>query len=52
METNGGDDSWINGNNEQHNIIIQNMIIAGLIGSNQNENKCFCEAETPAELYR
>ena len=31
METTGGDTSWINRNNERHNIRIQNMVRAGLI---------------------
>ena len=37
MEINGGNTSWINGNNEKHNRIIQNMVRAGLIGGNKNE---------------
>ena len=28
------------------------MVIAGLLDSNQHENKWFCAAETSAELYR
>ena len=43
METTGCDASWINGNNEQHNRNNHNIVIAGLIGSNQHE-KCFCAA--------
>ena len=37
METPGGDKSCINGNNEIHNRIIYNMVMAGLLGSNQHE---------------
>ena len=33
METTGGDASWINGNNERDNIIINNMIISVLLDS-------------------
>ena len=29
------DASWINGNNERHNIIINNMVISGLLDINQ-----------------
>ena len=35
MENTCGDTSWINGNNERHNIIIHRMIIADLLDSNQ-----------------
>ena len=34
MENTGGDTSWINRNNERHNIRIQNMVRAGLIENN------------------
>ena len=46
METNGGDASWINGNNEIHNRSIHNMVIADPLDSNQHANKWCCEAET------
>ena len=51
METTGSDASRINGNNERHNISIHNMVISGLIDSNQHENKCCCAAEKPAEVH-
>ena len=47
METNGFDASWLNGKNEKHNRSIHNMVISGLIGSNQHENKFCCAAEIP-----
>ena len=31
METNGGDASWLNGNNERHNRSIHNMVRAALL---------------------
>ena len=34
METNGGDTSWLNRNNERHNIRIHNMVREGLTVSN------------------
>ena len=37
METNGGDAYWINVDNERHNRRIKNIIISGLLGSNQHE---------------
>ena len=37
METTGGNESWINENNEIHKRIIHNMVRAGLIDSNQHE---------------
>ena len=37
MEISGGDAFWINGNNEKHNRSIHNIVIAGLLYSNQNE---------------
>ena len=37
MVTPGGDASWINGNNEQHNRNIHNIVIEGLIDSNRHE---------------
>ena len=46
METTGSDASCFNGKNERHNRSIHNMVIEGLIDSNQHENKCRCEAET------
>ena len=51
METTGEYASWINEENEQHNIIIPKMVIAGLINIDQHEKWC-CEAETPSEVYR
>ena len=48
METTSGDALWINDNNERHDRIIHNMVIAGLIYGNQHENKWFCAAETSA----
>ena len=39
METTGGDESLINGNNERTNRIINNMLITGLLDSNQYANK-------------
>ena len=44
METNGGDASWLNGKNEQHNRRIYNISRAGLLYSNQHESKWFFEA--------
>ena len=41
MKTNGVDASWINEKNEIHNIIIHNMLGAGLLYSNQHENKWY-----------
>ena len=53
MELPGGDTSWINGNNERHNISIHNMVIAGLIDSNKYENKwCCAAAAAAAEVHR
>ena len=46
METTGGDVSWLNINNEQHNRSIHSMVIAGLLNRNQHENKWCCAAET------
>ena len=37
METTGVDALWLNEKNEIHNIIINNMVKEGLIGSNQHE---------------
>ena len=45
METTGGDASWLNGNNEPHNIKIHNMVRSGLIYINQNENKWLYAAD-------
>ena len=39
MKITDGDSSWLNGNNEQHNRIIHNMVIEGLLGINQHEKK-------------
>ena len=38
MKTTCGDTSWLNVNNEIINIIIQDMVRAGLVGSNQHFN--------------
>ena len=46
METTGGDASWLNGNNLRHNRSIHNIVKAGLLDINYNENKWFREAET------
>ena len=48
IETTGGDASWINVNNERHNRSIHNMVIAGLIDSNQHSNKFCCVVDTSA----
>ena len=52
MENNGGDASWIDGNNERHNRIIQKMAISDLLQSNQHENIWCCAADTSGELHR
>ena len=52
MEITGGDTSWINDNNEIHNRSIQNMVVAGLLGSNKYENKWYYAADTSAEVHR
>ena len=52
METTGDDASWLNGNNEIHTRSIHNMLRTGLLESNHNEKKWWCEAETPAEFHR
>ena len=52
METTGGDVSWLNINNERHNRIIHNMVIAALLDSNKHKNKCCCAAEISAEVHR
>ena len=36
MKTTGGDLSWLNVKNERHNRSIHNMVIAGLLESNQH----------------
>ena len=36
METTGGDELWINEKNEKYNIRTHNMVISGLIDSNQH----------------
>ena len=36
MKTTGGDESRINGKNEIHNRSIHNILITGLLDSNQN----------------
>ena len=46
METSGGDEFWMNGNNERHNRSIHNMVIYGLLDSNKRENKWFCSVQT------
>ena len=35
METTGGDVTWLNEKNERHNKIIHNMVISGLLDSNE-----------------
>ena len=37
MENTGGDVSWPNKKNERHNIIIHNIVRAGLLDSSQHE---------------
>ena len=39
-EITGGDASCLNGKNERQKISIQNMVSAGIIGSNQHEKNC------------
>ena len=39
METTGGDESWINGNNERQNRSIHNMVVSGLLDNNQHAKK-------------
>ena len=46
METADGDASWINKNIERPNKSIHNMVIAGILESNQHANKFCCAAET------
>ena len=45
MDNTDGDASWLNGNNEPHNIKIHNMVRSGLIYINQNENKWLYAAD-------
>ena len=42
METTGGDASWLNGENKEHNRNIQNMVISGLLDSNQHIKMVLC----------
>ena len=51
-KTTGGDASCLNGNNELHNIRIQSTVRELIIDINQHEDKCWCSAETPDEVYR
>ena len=51
IETTVSDASCLNGNNEQHNIIINNIGRTGILDSNQHKKWCF-SAETPAEVHR
>ena len=51
MEATGVDASWLNGNNERHNIIIHNIVIAALIYSNHHSNKWYFASETSSEVY-
>ena len=51
MEKTGGYYSWINVKSERYNRIIHNMVRKGILDSNQQENKWFCEAETSAGVY-
>ena len=37
METTGGDASWLNGKNKRQKISIHNMVISGIIDTNQHE---------------
>ena len=50
METTGGYASYLNVNNETHNISIDKMVRSGLYCSNQHEKWC-CEEKTSAEVY-
>ena len=52
METTGGDESWINGKNKRHNRSIHNMVRAGILDSNQHENKWCYTAEKSSEVHR
>ena len=51
IENNGSNESYINGKIERHNRSINNMVRAGIIGSNKNGKKWCCAAETSAEVY-
>ena len=51
METTGGDAYCINENNERHNISIKNMVISGIIESNQHANKWCYASETSEEVH-
>ena len=51
MKTTGDDASWINGNNERHNISLQNMGISGLFDSNQHEKMVMYSRNTIRSLY-
>ena len=52
METTGGDASWLNKKHIINNISINNMVISGLLDSNQHANKWCCLAYKPAEVNR
>ena len=39
IENTGDDESWIYGNNERHNKIINNMVRSVLLDNNQHEKK-------------
>ena len=51
MKKNVVDASCINRNNEINNRIIHNMVRAGLIDSNQHENKWYCASYTSSEVH-
>ena len=50
VETTGGDASWINENNEKHNISIHNIVRAGLIDSNQHGKIVMCSRKISRSL--
>ena len=52
MENTSGDEYWLNGNNEIHNIIIHIMVRSGLLDSNKNEKKWSCAVETSVQVHR
>ena len=51
VENNGGDASWINGKHERHNRSIYNMVIEGILESNQHARKCSYAADTSEDKW-
>ena len=45
MKTTGGYASWLNGNNERHNIIIHNMARSGLLDNNHHLKMVLCSID-------